>query len=102
MHLQANLLSLEQRRRRQLMYLMFIYKNRHDNIGRIYPRNTRGANVFSFVRERYNNMKYKNSPYYKGSLIWDELPHDVRRAEILVDFKKLLSKHYVRYDQNII
>ena len=63
-----DLLSLEQRRRRQLLFLVFIYKTRHDDIRKIHARNTRGANVYSFVRERYNNVKYNNSPHYKGSL----------------------------------
>ena len=73
MHRQAYLLSLGQKRRKQLLCLMFIYKNRHDNISRLHGRNTRGANVYSFVREKYNNVKYKNSPYYKESLLWDSL-----------------------------
>ena len=59
MHHQANLISLEQRRRRHLLYLMFLYKTRHADTGRIHAHNTRGADVFSFVRERYNNAKYK-------------------------------------------
>ena len=61
MHLRANLLSLEQRRQKQLLNLMFICKLRHENIRRIHGRNTRAANVYSFTRERYHNDKYKNN-----------------------------------------
>ena len=93
MHRQAKLLSLEQRRQKQLLSLMFIYKNRHDDIGRIHARNTRGANVYSFVRERYNNVKYENSPYYKGSLLWDSLSVETRRIISLNDFKKSISQY---------
>ena len=45
MHRRANLLSLEQRRQKQLLSLLFIYKNRHANVLRVHGRNTRAANV---------------------------------------------------------
>ena len=61
-------------------------------------RNTRAANVFSFIRERYNNVKYKTSPYYKGSLLWDTLPIGIRSSENIVEFKKGLSRLFLRYD----
>ena len=102
MHLQANIISLEQRRRKQLLNLMFIYKDRHNDVRRIHERNTRAANVYSFVRERYNNVKYKNSPYYKGSLIWDTLPNDVKRSSSIAEFRKALSRIYVRYDPLLV
>ena len=44
-------LSLEQRRLKQLLCLMFIFKGRHEDTPREHARNTRGANVYSFVRE---------------------------------------------------
>ena len=101
MHRQAKLLSLEQRRSKQLLCLMFIYKSRHESIRRIHARNTRGANIYSFLRERYNNVKYWNSPYYKGSLLWDTLPMDTRRMDNILDFKKSLSRIYHQYDPTI-
>ena len=55
MHHMANLLSLEQRRQKQLLCLMFIYKHRHENACRVHARNTRAANVYSFTHERYSN-----------------------------------------------
>ena len=80
---------------------MFIYKSRNDDIRRLHARNTRAANVFSFIREKYNNVKYKNSPYYKGSLLWDTLPIGVRTSENIQDFKKGLSRIYHRYDPTL-
>ena len=52
MHSRAGLLSLEQRRQKQLLCLMFIHKQRH-NVVRVHGRNTRAAQIFSFTRERY-------------------------------------------------
>ena len=102
MHVRSNLLSLEQRRRKQLLNLMFIYKQRHFDIRRVHARNTRAANVYSFVRERYNNVKYKNSPYYKGSLLWDKLPVAARNCDIIVEYKKYLNNEYKIYDGIVI
>ena len=53
--------------------------------------------IYSFVRERYNCVKYKNSPYYKGSIIWDNLPVIVRNSMSLTVFKKHLKNIYSRY-----
>ena len=45
----------------------------------------------------YNNVKYKNSPYYKGSQLWDALPLTTINCDTLYEFKKHLKKRYVIY-----
>ena len=74
MHVRAKLLSLEQRQQIQIPTPMFIYKERHNDVRRIYNLPTRAAELYALVRERYNCVKYKNNPYYKRSLLWDTLP----------------------------
>ena len=91
MHTRANLLSLEQQRQKQLLHLTFIHKHRH-NVARISSRRTRAAGVYTFVWERYSCIKYRNSPYYKGSLLWDDLPIAFRSCRTLLEFKKCLSR----------
>ena len=86
MHKDANLLSLDQRRKIQLLSLMFIHKHTH-NVQRPVRRLTRGGDRFRFHLERYNNVKYKNSPYYKGSEQWDTLPRSTITCDTLFDFK---------------
>ena len=98
MHQRARLISLEQRRQKQLLNLMFIYKNRHVNIRRVHARNTRAANLYSFTRERYHNNKYKNSPFYKGAILWDQLPVNARQCLLHTEFKKLLTHVYREYN----
>ena len=97
MHNRANLLSLEQRRQIQVLCLMFIHKYRDLNARRIHHRMTRAANIYSFVRERYNCTKYRTSPYYKGSLLWDALPLVSKRCQTLLEFKKSLRIVYKTY-----
>ena len=56
---------------------MYIHKQNRDNL--LVPnRNTRGAVRDNFYIERYQNCKYKNSPYYKGAELWKNLPIDLR------------------------
>ena len=100
MHNEAGLLSLEQRRQKQLLCLMFIYKQRHD-VARVHVRATRAAQIFSFTRERCNCMKYKNSPYYKGAVLWDTTPASVRNSLSLLDFKKQLKTIYRHFNNQI-
>ena len=72
MHRDANLLSLDKRRKIQLLTLMFIHKMNH-SVQRPFNRATCVADRFKFYLERYDNVKYRNSPYYKGSDMWDTL-----------------------------
>ena len=101
MHTRAGLLSLEQRRQKQLLGLMLIHKQRH-NVARVYGRETRAARNFTFAREKYNCIKYKNSPYYKGSLLWDSLPVIARNCDNLLEFKKQLKIKYKQFDNTIV
>ena len=80
---------------------MFIHKRRF-TIARIHERITRAAGIFSFVRERYNCIKYKNSPYYKGAILWDGLPNLVKNSQTLLDFKKNLNVVYRKYDDTMV
>ena len=101
MHQKAHLLSLDQRRVFQLMGLMFLHRKNPRNI-RIPARNTRGANRDQFVVERYNNLKYKNSPFYKGSELWQHLPLDIVTSDSIFSFKKCLKNRYKTYVDELL
>ena len=47
------------------------------------------------------HVKYKNSPYYKGSLLWDSLPVMTRRGLNIKEYKKSINRIYHRYNDNI-
>ena len=93
MHNGSHLLSLEQRRTFQLLGLMILQKINPNNL-RIAPRQTRGADHEQFLVERYDNLKYKNSAYYKGAVLWKLLPHDIATSESMFQFKKSLKSRY--------
>ena len=96
MHKQAKLLSIEQRRSLQLLQLMYLHRNDMKNL-RVMNRNTRAAQRDHFNLERYNNIKYKNSPYYKGSELWDLLPLDIIQSDSVFQFKKNLKRKFTIY-----
>ena len=98
MHRDANLLSLNQRREIQLLLLMYRHKNNYD-VQHIFSRATRGADRYKFALERYNVVKYKNSPFYKGSELWDKLPCHVINSACLTEFKRNLMAQYKTYQE---
>ena len=63
------------------------------NVRRVAHRVTRNADRFTFYTERYNKVKYKNSPYCKGSEMWNNLPNDTINCENIFEFKKCLKKN---------
>ena len=67
-HREACLVSLEQRRKTQIVGLMYIYKN-CCNVERVLARNTRQGNRYHFITDAYQSGKYKGSPYFKGTLL---------------------------------
>ena len=71
LHNKAKLLSLNQRRQKQLLILMYIY-SKEDNVQLIPARNTHNANKFVFKTETKIGTKYENSPFYKGTKLWNE------------------------------
>ena len=91
LHTRAKLLSLDQRRQIQLLSLMFGHKC-GTNVRRVTVRNTRAAVRFQFYKDRYNTVKYKNSPYYKGAELWDHLSQETTESTSLFEFKNCLKK----------
>ena len=71
-HSKCNIVSLEQRRRIQLLLLM--YKKRKDiGLHKVFTRNTRGSKRIVFKTDHYEGTLYKRSPYFQGAKLWDAL-----------------------------
>ena len=96
LHVKAKLLSLGQRRKIQLLSLMYNHKQTL-NVRRVHARPTRNALRFTFYTERYNNIKYKNSPYYKGSELWNTLSLETINNDTIFEFKKSIKKIFNTY-----
>ena len=42
--------------------------------------------------------KYLNSPFLRGTVLWDNLPVETQKAENMCVFKKLLKPRYNEYE----
>ena len=95
----ANLVSLEQRRSIQTLSLLYSHGESNANTFVIPVRNTRASNRRKFKTERYENAKYKNSPYYKAAKLWDSLPDNIRDSDMLGELKKHIRAFYAVFDE---
>ena len=50
-------------------------------------RKRNAAGAYNFIVERYDCIKYKNSPYYKRSMLWDSLPLYAKGINTIDAFK---------------
>ena len=99
MHRKAHLLSLEQRRCKQLLSLMYKLSKNVKN-RKTTGRNTRQQEKYVFRTDVKIGTKYSNSPYYKGSTLWNNLSREMQLSESLCSFKVELKKHYTVFEQN--
>ena len=58
-------------------------------------RNAHAAARFKFNIECNNNVKYKNSPYYKGSELWDKLPLATISCESMSPFQSHFCENHL-------
>ena len=80
MHKKANLISLEQRRCKQLLSIM--YKMSRDPVNIVVPaRNTRMHKKLVFRTDSKIGTKYVNSPYYKGTKLWNSLSKEIQDSD---------------------
>ena len=86
------LLMDKPRRCIQLLSLLYVHGKTYPDVISKPPRNTRGANRKKFKTEKFENSKYRYSPYYKGSKLWDTLPMNISDAGTLSELKKLSKK----------
>ena len=97
LHKKSNLLSLEQRMHKQLLWLM--YKMSLDpNNRKVSVRNLRSNDMYIFKTDNKIGTKYQHSPYYRGTLLWNDLPKDVQFSDTVHEFKKLVKRRYRKYE----
>ena len=97
LHEKCKILSLEQRMRKLILWLMYIL-SKDVNFLRIPPRETRNASKSVFKLPTRITPKYERSPFYIGTKLWDELPIDVQKVKSVLEFKKEIGKRYCKYN----
>ena len=99
MHKHANLVSLEQRRCKHVLSLMYKLSKNADN-RKIALRNTRQQEKYVFRTDVKIGTKYSNSPYYKGTKLWNTLTREIQFSDSMFKFKNHLKPYFNVYDQN--
>ena len=96
LHAQFKISSLEQRRRIQLLLLMY-KKSKDRSLHKVFARNTRRSNRIVFNTDQYEGSLYKRSPYFQGCKLWDALPVcDIDVLDIFT-FKQRIKKQNRMY-----
>ena len=98
LHEQCNILGLEQRRRKQLLRLMYLYSKNDANIKKP-VRPTRAMSKIVFTTPSKCTGKYMTSPFYKGTLLWNSLDIDIQRSYNVYKFTGSLKKLYNGYQE---
>ena len=90
LHNEALLQKLEQRRKKQLMKLMYYQSKNVKNVKKS-ERQTRAADKIVFKIPGKCNTKFLNSTYYIGAQLWNDLTLNVQRSENIVKFDKSIT-----------
>ena len=91
LHAKFKIVSLEQRRRIQLLSLMY-KKSKDVTMHKVFPRNTRVSRRIVFKTDGYQGSLYKRSPYFVGSNLWDKLPLEIIEMPDIYSFKTRVKK----------
>ena len=96
-HDSIGLLSLEQRRQKQLLNIMFIQskKGKSRDVTNV---NTRRQAKYVFRVETKMGKKYQKSPYFLGTRLWDALEKTTQDLPCKYAFKKYIDSLYKRYN----
>ena len=89
LHANCKIVSLEQRRRKQLLGLMFLL-SKDETFLHVTDRN---ANRITFKLPAKINPVYEHSPYYIGTKLWNELAQVTQESTSIVEFKKRISRN---------
>ena len=93
LHKKAHLISVEQRWERQLLSLMYRY-SKYENVRHVPGRITRNNQKFFFRTETRIGTKYENSPFYRGTILWNNLPKELQFCDNISMFKIAIAKQY--------
>ena len=97
LHKKSKMLSLEQRMQKQLLWLMYI-DSLDVNNRKVNNRVLRNNDKYTFKLDRKIGTKYQHSPFYRGTLLWNELSVHIQTANDVIRFKQLVGSRYRVYE----
>ena len=96
-HDSIKLLSLEQRRQKQLLNIMYSYARKGKSRS-VTDVNTRRQAKYVFKVERKMGKKYQKSPYFLGTRLWDGLDKETQDLPCKFAYKKKIDTLYKRFN----
>ena len=96
LHNKYKVLSLEQRMHKQLLWLMYLL-SKEGKFVKAPARVTKNADKIVFKVPTRITPKYEKSPFYMGTILWNELSRDIQIAQSVPEFKKAIDKRYKKY-----
>ena len=99
-HDSVSLLSLEQRRQKQLLNMMFIQASKGKSSA-ITNINTRSQNKYVFKLPTKLGHKYQKSSYFLGKRLWDSLDKTTQDLPCKYAFKKHIDSLYKKYNPSL-
>ena len=97
-HKRCKIISIEQRMRKQLLWLMYIDSRNPEN-RKICERNLRSAEKYIFKVDNKIGTKYQHSPFYIGTLLWNDLNAVTQFSRDIIQFKQLIGERYPVYEK---
>ena len=91
LHAKCKILDLEQRMRKQLLWLMYVL-SRDNSFLRVPNRITRSAGKIGFKLPTKITPVYERSPFFTGAKLWDELPAFVQELPDRFAFKREIDR----------
>ena len=98
LHGECTIIGLQQRRRKQLLRLMYLHSKCEKNIKKP-VRITRAITKTVFKVPSKITTKYSISPFYKGTLLWNDLDVDIQKAVNVENFTVNLKTTYPVYQE---
>ena len=99
LHNSVHLLSLEQRRQKQLLKIMFIHVQAQKGCSRVVTNvNTRSQTKYVFKTETKIDRKYEKSSYYLGTRLWSGLDKETQDSDSIFCFKRKIDKLYNKFN----
>ena len=92
------MIGLEQRRRKQLLRLMYLHSKDEANIKKPICV-TRADTKLTFKTATKCTTKYLDSPFYKGTVLWNLLDMELQWSNNVIVFMKGVNKLYTRYQE---
>ena len=90
LHKECKIIGVEQRMRRQLLWLMFLL-SKNEEFQQTSVRDTRSANKIIFKVPNKMTQQYEHSPYYIGNKLWSDLPGETQKSDNIFIFKKYVN-----------